>query len=173
MKLRRAQFESDWNLANEILTAVVHKLDQIGKSLWSESQISVQGLKDSYKLEQLYFFEENEKLLGVVFLQMEDLEFWPEILDGDSLFFHKLAIHPDYIGQRKGVIALRLIIDHARKRGLKWVRLDCDDRKELNTFYQSAGFSYVSTKQIDRFQVVKYQLLTRVNTGLAFRDHKK
>lgn len=164
MKLRQANCESDWNLANEILGAVVRRLDTIGKSLWTESQISVEGLKNSYCFAALHFLVEEDQTIGVVFLQTSDPEFWPELSDCNSLFFHKLAVHPQYRGTSKGKAAVACIIDYAKTNGFAWVRMDCDDREELLSFYESVGFSCVSTEQIDGFNVVKHQLSTHVST---------
>ena len=146
MRIHQATDESDWTKASKILFATIQQLNKIGKPLWTEYQISVTGLRNTYQLEELYFFTENEKIVGVVFLQNSDIKFWPELTNGNSLFFHKLAIHPKYSGLKFGSMAIRLIVDHTKKSGFKWVRLDCDNRIELLKFYKSNGFVHVCTE---------------------------
>ncbi|MBU4037485.1 MAG: GNAT family N-acetyltransferase, partial [Proteobacteria bacterium] len=152
--------ESEWKIANEILNATVHYLYSIGKPLWTEEQISIDGLKNSYKLNELHFVIENDEPIGVVFLQTSDPIFWPEIAGGGSLFFHKLAMHPKYMGKKKGNKVVELIVEHAIKNDFTWIRLDCNDRQELLQFYQNNGFSYVDTKIIEGFNTARHQLLT-------------
>ncbi len=163
MKLKQAKCESDWKAASKVLKAVVRHLDETGKTLWTNHHVTIDGLKNSYELDELHFLVDADQLYGVVFLQTSDPEFWPEISDGNTLFFHKLAIHPKYIGNKIGRAAVACIIEYARERGFEWVRMDCDNRVELLNFYQSMGFSRVSTKQIYGFEVVKHQLLTNAS----------
>ena len=143
MNLKQTASESDWKKASDILHSVVHRLQSIGRPLWATSQVSVEGLKKSYDLSERHFIVENGQSIGVVFLQTSDPKFWPEVSDHKSQFFHKLAIHPIYSGNKKGNAAIQLIIDYATKNGFEWVRLDCEIRKELFTF-QFFNFSFVS-----------------------------
>ncbi len=147
-------------MASEILLATIRRLDSIGKSLWTEVLVLVDGLKSSYNLEELFFIEEDGKSVGVVFLQTSDPKFWPKISDANSLFFHKLAIHPEFSGCNRGEIAIDLILEFAKNNGFRWVHLDCDNRIELLKFYQSIGFSHVDTLHIGCFQVARHQMLT-------------
>ncbi|WP_428241147.1 GNAT family N-acetyltransferase [Gynuella sp.] len=135
-------------------------MDRTNKSLWTEEQVSVNGLKNSYKLSELFFIYESG-LAGVVFLQNSDPFFWPEVTESDSLFIHKLAVLPARSGEQLGKEALNTITDYTKERGFKWVRLDCDDRPELHNFYKRSGFALVDIKQMGKFRVSRYQLLTK------------
>ena len=157
MILKCATGEIDWTHASEILIATVRRLNRMGKPLWTESQVSVEGLKKKYNINELFFFEEDAIKTGVVFLQRHDSLFWPEITDNESLFFHKLSIHPDYSGTNKGKTAIQLIMSYARDNGLGYVRMDCDIRPELQKFYQSNGFEYVDTRRVEPFTVTRYK----------------
>lgn len=160
MKIKQASSEREWEQASRILLDVVDRLDRLGKSLWTEKQVSVSGLKNSYKLNELYFLDQ-AGLAGVVFLQTSDPFFWPELTDDSGLYIHKLAVLPARSGEQLGKQALNTIIDYARENGCKWVRLDCDDRPELHNFYKSAGFTLVDIQQMEEFRVSRYQLLTK------------
>jgi GNAT superfamily N-acetyltransferase len=160
MTIQQARSEADWGRASEILLRVVERLNQIGKPLWTENQVSVAGLQRSYQLEELHFLTSDSCCVGVVFLQESDTLFWPEVIDRDSLYLHKLAIDTPFSGKVNGASAIEAILREADKRALSWLRLDCDDRPELHRFYQACGFELVDIKQIESFQVARYQRLT-------------
>jgi GNAT superfamily N-acetyltransferase len=163
MKIEPAQSESDWYTASKLLLNVVEKLNKLDKPLWTEDQISIAGLKKSYKLNELYFLTESETI-GVVFLQESDPFFWPEVVQNNSLFVHKLAIDPRFSGAKLGQKVLQLIFLEACNRGYDWVRLDCDDRPELHKFYSDSGFALVDIKNMEEFRVARYQRATRTPT---------
>lgn len=159
IKLRRAIAIEDWQETSELLQSAVRYLHSIHSPLWSEHQVSVEGLKAIYQLDELCFFVgDQDETLGVVFLQTADPYFWPEIAVGDSLFVHKLAIDPVHKGKGYGSAALQLIMREAKARHLRCVRLDCDDREPLHRFYTGNGFKLVDIKMLQEFRVARYEL---------------
>ena len=168
MIIEKAVTKNDWIQASQILTSVVERLNRLEKPLWTTHQVSIEGLKSSYQLHELHFLKD-DALLGVVFLQKSDPYFWPEKIESNSLYIHKLAILPERSGEQLGKRAIRAILEKARLAGIKWLRLDCDDRPELHRFYQDSGFNLVDIKQMEEFRVSRYQLLT--NTGCGREKH--
>ena len=161
MKIEQAKSELDWTKASNLLLRVVERLNELGRSLWTFEQVSIDGLKGYYQLNELYYLVDSD-CIGVVFLQEINPFFWPEVTKNDSLYVHKLAIDPVHSGKNLGQKALHAIVDEAKKHGYRWVRLDCDDRPELHSFYQDFGFELVDIKQMGEFQVARYQLLTSI-----------
>jgi GNAT superfamily N-acetyltransferase len=159
MNIKQAKNGAEWSKASEVLLRVVQRLNRLNKPLWTEDQVSVAGLQKSYRLEDLYFLE-HSGLAGVVFLQEADPLFWPEVVETDSLYVHKLAIDPSRMGAGLGILAIEAVVQEADDRGFRWVRLDCDDRPELHSFYQCCGFEMVDIKSIGIYRVARYQLLT-------------
>lgn len=160
MEIVKAKNNSDWTTASEILCRVVDYLTQLGKPLWTMDQVSIQGLKESYSLEDLHFLTLNDTHIGVVFIQESDPMFWPEITENDSLFVHKLALDPTLQGKGNGEIAVSKILRATETRGRSWLRLDCDDRPELHHFYHKCGFDFLDFKEMAAFKVARYQRLT-------------
>lgn len=157
MYLHQATSLNDWRAASELLLAVVCDLHAKGQDLWREDQISLEGLRAQYKSDELYLAKSQGIVQGVVFLQRMDPYFWPEILPGESLFLHKLAIHPLYRKLNKGREIIQLAEDEASKRKLKWLRLDCDDREPLHRFYLTNNFSLLDIQSKDGFTFARYQ----------------
>lgn len=157
MYLEQAKTIEDWQAASKLLLDVMENLNRRCSALWSESQLTLDGLKNQYKDGELYLVKNQGILEGVIFLQEQDPYFWPELTDQDSLFLHKLAIHPTYKGLNKGAEVIKLAELEASKRGLAWLRLDCDDRTPLHKFYRGNGFQLVDVKQMDTFMVARYE----------------
>lgn len=161
MKLIRAEFEGDWELAKEVLLQVIENLDRNKKSLWTVQQADIVELKRHYRLEELYFLRSENEIYGMVFIQHKDVLFWPEIETEDSYFVHKLAVLPQYKGQDYGYKILDFILEIARINKINYVRLDCDPRPELISFYENYGFSFVSNIWVGVHPVAKFELLIK------------
>ena len=160
MKLLESKSESDWEFASATLLAVVDWLNAKKTSLWSKDQVSIETLRNDYRLSQLFWLNHNSQNVGLVFLMDSDPFFWPDSDSERSLYFHKLAIHPKYAGRGFGRIALGEIKKHAISHGFEWVRLDCDDREPLHKFYSKSGYQLVDIKPMQKYMVARYQLLT-------------
>ena len=158
MELLKAENGRSWNQSSDILLAVARNLAQKGHPLWTENQLSQEGLQSAYTLDELHFLVQANDVVGVTFLQQSDKLFWPEIKTRDSMFLHKFAIHPAYSGQRLGQQAIILIKNEAINRGCSWLRLDCDNRQPLHTFYKGCGFKFVDLRQVADFRVARYEM---------------
>lgn len=161
LKMKPANLDSDWLAAAQLLRRVTAHLNEIGSPLWAAQQVSVEGLKSSYKIEELYFILDlSDNVVGIVFLQDSDPYFWPEVQGLNSLFVHKLAIDPMHKSKGYGRTVIQLILAEAEIRRLQWVRLDCDDRQPLHAFYQANRFKLVDIKRMQQFMVARYELPT-------------
>lgn len=158
MQLVRATNPEDWQDASQLLLSTIDYLDRIGCPLWMPQQVSSRTLSSTYQLDHLHFVVEDACRIGLVFLMQSDSGFWPEITTQDSLYFHKLALLPSSMNRGKGFLAMEAIVEEARRRGLNWVRCDCDDRPALHRFYQRCGFELVDIKSIAPYMVARYRL---------------
>ncbi len=70
----------------------VQWFDARGTLVWTEEQISVEGLKSSYKIEESFLAHYKSKPIACMFLQESDSYYWPEMQDDSSLFLHKLVV---------------------------------------------------------------------------------
>jgi GNAT superfamily N-acetyltransferase len=157
MLITKAKNAADWNAASELLSDVVAHLQQISAPLWTQEQILPEVLASEYDPDSLHWLTKGRLRVGVVFLLTTDPLFWPECNEGDTLFFHKLAISPVFSNRDYGVDALTTIIEYARSEGYSWLRLDCDDRPALRQFYENGGFELVDFKVVQPYRVVRYQ----------------
>ncbi len=139
---------------------VMKWFDAKGEPHWTEEQISVEGLKASYKLEESFIAHYKSTPIGCMFLQELDSYFWPEIQDDSSLFLHKLAVLRKFKGRGVAHRMMHWAADYAQRQGKSWVRLDCHGGKpKLRQVYESFGFSMVDRGPIGDFEdVARYEL---------------
>jgi GNAT superfamily N-acetyltransferase len=149
----------DWGTASEILIEVVKGLNQRGKPLWTEEQVSVEGLKSSYRIEESFIAHQKNKPIGCMFLLESDPEFWPEIDDHSSLFLHKLAVLQEFHGKGVGNKMLEWASEYAKRQGKLWLRLECDgSRPKLKEIYETFGFRLVDRKPLGEFDSARYEI---------------
>jgi GNAT superfamily N-acetyltransferase len=160
MQLTPAKKPTDFLAAANLLTDVVNALYKQGEPLWTGEQVAIHKLKETYRLDELFFLTEKTQTVGVVFLQETDALFWPERSHlRDTLYIHKLALHPEYRGKGKGHDALAAIQKYAIHHGFHSLRLDCDGaREKLHRFYQRFGFQFVDRFDLQGFDVARYML---------------
>ena len=137
----------DWGTASEILMDVVKWLNEKGEPLWTEEQVSVEGLKSSHRIKESFMAQQKNKPIGCMFL-----------LDS-SLFLHKLAVLREFKGKEIGNQMLEWASRYAKRQGKSWLRLDCDGgRPKLRQIYESFGFSLVDRKPLDEFDSARYEI---------------
>ncbi|KZE47146.1 acetyltransferase [Brevibacillus parabrevis] len=96
-----------------------------------------------------YILREGQELIATFTLagsQTEwDRHIWGEDASENSLYLHRLALHPATMRQGLGANLLIWITAHAAKEQ-KNLRLDCiADNLKLNQFYQHSGFHLLGT----------------------------
>ncbi len=158
MEIVQSNKHDDWNMASSILGEVIDWLDSEKKSLWSHEQVSVKRLQNSYKLTELYFFKFGREIVGLVFIQTHDPLFWPEMNGSDSIYIHKLCLLRAFKGRKYGYKAIDLIKKLGANMGRKYMRLDCDVRDDLLSFYKGNGFRFVDYRNVLGFDVARFEI---------------
>jgi len=150
----------DWDTASEILMDAVQWFDARGTLVWIEEQISVEGLKSSYKIEESFLAHYKSKPIACMFLQESDSYYWPEMQDDSSLFLHKLAVLRAFKGTGVAQQMMQWASEYAQRQGKSWLILDCHGgRPKLRQVYESFGFSLVDRGPIGEFEdVARYEL---------------
>ena len=149
----------DWGTASEILTDVVKRLNEKGEPLWTEEQVSDEGLKSSYRIEDSFIAHQKNKPIGCMFLLESDSFFWPEIEADSSLFLHKLAVLPELQGKGIGNKMLEWASGYTKRQGKAWLRLDCHGgRPKLRQIYEAFGFRLVDRKPLGEFDSARYEI---------------
>ncbi len=112
---------------------------------------------EAIKQKETYILLNNEELIGTFTLSTTQSEWDKHIFgedpDGHSMYLHRLAVLPAYIGKGIGKEILRWIEDNV-STDKTYLKLDCvADNSKLNQFYCVNGFHYIGeTDQHSKYQ---------------------
>ena len=80
-------------------------------------------------------------LAGMMILQPDDPNFWPDRPAGEAIYLHKVVVRRAYAGQGVPTALMDHAVELARAQGRPFLRLDCD--RPLAKVYRALGFREV------------------------------
>jgi GNAT superfamily N-acetyltransferase len=84
--------------------------------------------------------------------------FWPDVLQAESAFIHRLAVKRDFAGGHVSSALLQWAVERTRSLGRRYLRLDCvASRPRLRAIYERFGFRHHSDKQVGPYFVSRYE----------------
>lgn len=142
---------------SRVLVKAAQWLDSIGRSMWQVSDLSVQKLLEKYNMEEMKLCYDDGNLIGVYVIQWHDPLFWPELIENESGFLHKLAVCREYNGKGYGRQLIRSAEQLCKEQHIGWLRLNCGTfRPRLRSFYERAGFEMLDRVHIDNRDQIRY-----------------
>ncbi|HEV2328749.1 MAG TPA: GNAT family N-acetyltransferase [Verrucomicrobiae bacterium] len=94
--------------------------------------------------------------------QLEDIEFWPDVSQGQSVFVHRLAVKRRFAAGMISSALLNWAVARARALGKVYLRLDCEaSRPKLRAVYERFGFTHHSNRRVGPYFVSRYEYLVR------------
>ena len=156
---------------SSVLTEAAAWIASQGEPLWRAEHVCLDAVRGDVEAGAYFIAWVGDEPAGVVRLQLEDRLFWPESVEGDAVFIHRLAVRRRYAGGEISGALLNWVVRRAVELGRKYVRLDCAaDRPALRNVYERFGFNFHSERDMGRFKVARYQLevipAARTNGGL-------
>jgi GNAT superfamily N-acetyltransferase len=145
-------------LIQSILAEAAGWLEERGQALWRPDEISVESIAASFA-EGISFvaFVDGESAATLRF-QLSDPQCWPELIEPDSAFIHRLAVRRAFAGTGLSSTLLRWSGDRARLLGRRWLRLDCEaHRQRLRAFYESNGFRFHSETTVGPLFLARFE----------------
>lgn len=101
--------------------------------------------------------DERGTMLGTITLQWEDRPYWGE-RPPDSGYVHRLAVRRPYAGRGIGRQALEWAETETRRRGRRYLRLDClVESPRLHEYYMAAGFAPVGEVSVGGLRCRLYE----------------
>lgn len=141
MKIEQARPEEAATVA-AVLNEAAQWIAAEGRPLWSATDIGLERIQRDTDAGSYFIARKNGDVAGVMRLDLEDPNFWPEIESGSSVFVHKLAVRRAWAGQGVPALLLTFAREHARGLGRQCLRLDCvADRAPLRRLYEGFGFT--------------------------------
>jgi ribosomal protein S18 acetylase RimI-like enzyme len=83
--------------------------------------------------------------IGIVFsVCYADNVIWREKEKGDSIYLHRIVVNPSCKGQKLFGLVLDWTLEHAKQKGLCFVRMDTwADNPKIIDYYKSFGFTFM------------------------------
>jgi len=145
-------------VARSIMFDVAEWQKSLGQPMWADDVIGLPRILEAIARAELFLAFRGEDAVGRVYFQNEDQVFWPDLPKGEAAFVHKLAVKRSAGGQGISAQIMDWAKDEARRRGRRYLRLDCRaERKGLCDLYESMGFRRHSERQVDPYYVVRYE----------------
>ena len=116
-----------------------------GSPLWNVNELTPERVITPGL--DVYLAKIDGEIAGTIILQEHDDLFWPEVTDGRSLFFHKLAVRRKYAGKGVSSALIEHALLQAKARGKSHLRMDCSAKHPpLRVFYEKHGFQWIDQK---------------------------
>jgi GNAT superfamily N-acetyltransferase len=147
---------------SSLICGVAQELEDHGEKLWEMEWLQPQALLKTYGLESLHLGRINGLPVAAFVLLETDPEFWPDILENESLFIHKVVVARAWKGHNLSSQVLDFAARQVLERGKKFLRLDTDaTRPALCNLYERYGFTRVGRRLIKDFDYALYELEVR------------
>lgn len=132
-------------------------LNNKGLFTWNVDSLTEENLCKQYINPQYFVCYSNAQFVGGFILIEKDVFFWPEKVENDSIYLHKLLVCNNFNGQGYGKSIINWIKEYGIKNGKKYLRLDYFKEKHgLDRFYTENEFYRVDeVKYKDRGTIIK------------------
>jgi len=154
----RQATRQDTVIVSDVLLEAASWLQQRGIPLWCDREVSPASISEDVANGLFFIAEWAGEPAGTIKFQLEDLLFWPDILQEDSAFVHRLAVKRHYSGGKVSSGLLTWAVKQAQTLGRRYLRLDCDaSRPRLKAVYERFGFRHHSDRQVGAYFVSRYE----------------
>ena len=97
-------------------------------------------LREAFEVRALFLVERSGSVVGTLSLLPSDERFWPDA-PPDGLYLHRFAVRRSASGAGVGAAALAWCEEEVRRRGRRFLRLDClSGNPGICRYYERAGF---------------------------------
>lgn len=129
-----------------------------GQPLWCLDEIAVDRIGPDVLRGLNYLGEMDREPAGVMRFQLDDPDFWPEVVAGTSTFVHRLAVRRKFAGAGISTALLDFAVQRTRELQRSHLRLDCEaSRPKLRALYEHFGFRYHSDHTAGPYHVARYE----------------
>ena len=142
--IRKADL-TDLQETKSLTEACAKAMIQKGIYQWNEHYPSLEKLENDINHEELFLFEKEEKILGIIVITpKKDEEYIP--IDWlseteNNLYIHRLATHPDHWGEGYAQELMDFAEEKARENNYESIRLDTFSKNSRNQrFYEARGY---------------------------------
>jgi GNAT superfamily N-acetyltransferase len=132
-------------------------LESQGTPMWRGHELRHAELSADVASDLFWIALADDDPAGVMKLQLDDPEFWPDVPPGESVVLHRLAVRRQFAGQSVSTTLMSFAVERARALGMRYLRLDCEARRpKLRAMYERFGFEHHSDRQVGPYFVSRY-----------------
>jgi GNAT superfamily N-acetyltransferase len=155
--VRQAE-RSDLDVVEALLVEAARWVDALGEVMWEEGELAPARIAAEVDAGQFFLADVDGEPGGAIRFQLEDRLFWPDLIEADSAFVHRLVVRRRYKGLGVSTVLLQWAVDRAKSIGKRYLRLDCDaSRPKLRALYERFGFRVHSFRQVGAYYVARYE----------------
>ena len=114
-----------------------------GVVVWRTGELREQDFREAALLGELVMGFDDGQAVATMLLQGSDPIYWPEIAPNTSLFLHKIAVRRAHAGRGWLGRLVEFAGQNARRRDIRWLRLDTLQGPHLRHLYEQQGFSVI------------------------------
>ena len=148
----------DLEVVASILSEAARWIEERGMPLWKESELLPERIAGEVGAGMFYLAECDGEPAGTVRFELEDTLFWPDVIQEESAFIHRLAVRRRFAGGAVSSALLRWAVRRTRELDRRYLRMDCvASRPRLRAIYERFGFRHHSDKEVGSYFVSRYE----------------
>ena len=114
---------------------------------WPEFESTL--VKNEIDEERQWKLVDQEKIAFVWAITFDDPLIWEERNDDPAMYLHRIAVNPDYRGQKMVQTVIDWAIHYAKSNQKKFLRMDTvGDNEKLINYYKSCGFDFLGLSKL-------------------------
>ncbi len=131
-----------------------------GNRQWRDERFTADSLRGDIGTTPVLVATLQGRIVGAVYVQWHDPQFWPDRVGGDALYVRRLVVCRQVAGH---AVADRLLIAVAllARRHHRWrLRLDCAPLETLARIYHRLSFAMVDESELGGYRVFQFERAT-------------
>ncbi len=150
---------ADADIASSILVEAANWLAEQGMPMWRPAELTPDQISPAIARGEFYLTRLDGKAVGTCIFQWADELYWPDAIEGEAAYIHRLAVRRSVAAQGVATAMLKWAQAKARSAGRHYLRLDCDGtRARLCGYYEAHGFRPHSERVRGAFRLARYEL---------------
>lgn len=144
MAIKRAS-KQDLSAVVSLTSSCTQNLIEQGIYQWNKAYPSKEVLKNDIELKQLWKFEVEAVIVGIIVLTEIEDEDYKKVKwltnSSNSLYIHRLAVHPNYQGKGFAIELMNFAENYALRNNFTSIRLDTFSKNKRNQrFYEKRNY---------------------------------
>lgn len=136
--------------AIDIMKEVARWGRSAGLNVWKDEYLTREKLMVNVNEEDFCVGQVEGDNACCMILQWSDIFFWPNSIENEAAYLHKLCVRREYAGMGLPKKMVEFAIEECKKRNVPYLRLDTGwTNKNLCNLYKSLGFEIVDKLVLD------------------------